>query len=74
MRNYRETNATEDNLPIDAEPRAQEEWIPLSAVEGRYVARVLAHTNGNKQAAARLLEIDRKTLDRMINRHKIASP
>ena len=48
-----------------------EEWVPLSEVEGRYVARVLSHTRGNKQAAARLLEVDRKTLDRMIKRHNI---
>jgi two-component system, NtrC family, response regulator AtoC len=51
-----------------------EEWSPLSRIEGRYVTRVLAHTGGNKQAAARLLEIDRKTLDRMIKRHQIDSP
>jgi two-component system response regulator AtoC len=50
---------------------AAEEWVPLSLIEGRYVARVLAHTKGNKQAAARLLEVDRKTLDRMIKRHQI---
>jgi transcriptional regulator with GAF, ATPase, and Fis domain len=29
-------------------------------------------TSGNKQNAARLLEVDRKTLDRMINRHGIS--
>ena len=50
---------------------AAEEWVPLSDVEGRYVAKVLTHTRGNKQAAARLLEVDRKTLDRMIKRHNI---
>ena len=48
-----------------------EEWTSLSTVEGRYVARVLSHTGGNKQAAARVLEVDRKTLDRMIKRHRI---
>jgi transcriptional regulator of acetoin/glycerol metabolism len=32
---------------------------------------VLLYTKGNKQAAARLLDIDRKTIDRMIERHKI---
>jgi DNA-binding NtrC family response regulator len=53
-------------------PAAAEEWPKLSIIEGRYVAKVLAHTRGNKQAAARLMEIDRKTLDRMITRHKLA--
>jgi len=48
-----------------------EEWTSLAVVEGCYVAKVLAHTRGNKQAAARLLEVDRKTLDRMIKRHNI---
>lgn len=48
-----------------------EEWVPLSEIEGRYVARVLEHTHGNKQAAARILGVDRKTLDRMIKRHHI---
>ena len=32
---------------------------------------VLAYTRGNKQAAARVLRVDRKTLDRMIKRHHI---
>ena len=47
------------------------DWVTLSAIEGRYVARVLEHTGGNKQAAARVLAVDRKTLDRMIKRHHI---
>ena len=48
-----------------------EDCTSLAVVEGRYVAKVLAHTRGNKQAAARILEVDRKTLDRMIKRHNI---
>jgi DNA-binding NtrC family response regulator len=52
---------------------AREEWVPLSEIEGRYVAQVLEHTRGNKQAAARVLAVDRKTLDRMIKRHHIDS-
>ena len=48
------------------------EWVTLAEVEGRYVARVLAHTGGNKQAASRILGVDRKTLDRMIKRHDIS--
>ena len=54
----------------DSHPVA-ESWVPLATVEGEYVARVLEHTGGNKQAAARVLRVDRKTLDRMIKRHKI---
>jgi DNA-binding NtrC family response regulator len=50
-----------------------DDWVSLSVIEGRYVARVLEHTGGNKQAAARLLAVDRKTLDRMIKRHHIDS-
>ena len=49
----------------------KENWVPLATVEGEYVARVLEHTGGNKQAAARVLGVDRKTLDRMIKRNKI---
>ena len=51
-----------------------EDWVTLSEIEGRYVARVLKHTGGNKQAAARVLSVDRKTLDRMIKRHEIIYP
>jgi DNA-binding NtrC family response regulator len=43
--------------------------LSLSELEGRHIARVLAYTGGNKQAAARVLGIDRTTLQRMIKRH-----
>jgi two-component system, NtrC family, response regulator AtoC len=52
-------------------PAEKEEWPSLADIEGRHVARVLAHTGGNKQAASRVLGVDRKTLDRMIKRHGI---
>jgi two-component system, NtrC family, response regulator AtoC len=52
---------------------ANDDWVTLSVIEGRYVAQVLEHTRGNKQAAARVLAVDRKTLDRMIKRHHIDS-
>ncbi len=52
---------------------ADEDWPSLADIEGRYVQHVLHHTKGNKQAAARLLAVDRKTLDRMIKRHHIES-
>ena len=65
---YQEEITPETSIP--AEP-AHDDWVTLSAIEGRYVARVLEHTRGNKQAAARVLAVDRKTLDRMIKRHNI---
>jgi DNA-binding NtrC family response regulator len=65
-----------DALKSDVTPAPEpaiEDWVTLSEIEGRYVARVLEHTGGNKQSAARLLAVDRKTLDRMIKRHNINS-
>jgi DNA-binding NtrC family response regulator len=61
------SEAISDTGPVN------EDWVTLSEIEGRYVARVLEHTGGNKQAAARILAVDRKTLDRMIKRHNINS-
>ncbi len=46
-----------------------ENWKSLAEIETEYANRVLAHTGGNKQAAARLLNIDRKTLARIIARN-----
>jgi two-component system response regulator HydG len=56
----------------ETDPPVVEEWSSLAVIEGRYVEKVLTHTRGNKQAAARILDVDRKTLDRMIKRHKIS--
>ena len=66
------SEAIAETVIVDAP--AKEDWVSLSEIEGRYVARVLEHTGGNKQAAARVLEVDRKTLDRMIKRHHIDAP
>ncbi|MDQ5847196.1 MAG: hypothetical protein M3539_18065, partial [Acidobacteriota bacterium] len=57
--------------PGETAPLVLEDWCSLSVIEGRHVEKVLAHTRGNKQAAARILEVDRKTLDRMIKRHNL---
>lgn len=47
------------------------DWKTLAEVETEYANKVLAHTGGNKQAAARLLNIDRKTLARIISRKPV---
>ncbi len=44
------------------------ELVTMAEMEEKYVSYVLAQTNGNKQAASRILEIDRKTLVRILNR------
>ena len=41
------------------------DWPTLETLERRYVDKVLAHTGQNKTAAAQLLGIDRRTLQRM---------
>jgi DNA-binding NtrC family response regulator len=46
----------------------------LAAVERRHVQRVLLMTRGNKSAAARILEVSRPTLNRMIKEYGIVLP
>jgi DNA-binding NtrC family response regulator len=72
LQKYSERETSVEEAPPSLSS-VSEEYLPLAVIEGHYVAKVLAHTGGNKQAAARLLDIDRKTLDRMIKRHKIAA-
>jgi DNA-binding NtrC family response regulator len=48
-----------------------EEGESLAAVERRHVQRVLVMTKGNKSAAARILEVSRPTLNRMIKDYGI---
>jgi len=45
-----------------------DEWPSLHATERRYAERVLEHTGGNKLAAAKILNVDRKTLGRILAR------
>jgi DNA-binding NtrC family response regulator len=71
VRDYRVAVNDGDKITEVMAADLEEQWVPLAEIEGRYVARVLQHTRGNKQAAARVLSVDRKTLDRMIKRHKI---
>lgn len=61
---------TETRSSINLEGGAQfgGKWLSLDQMEAKYVAEVLAHTGGNKQAASRILGIDRKTLTRILNR------
>ncbi|HEV2800073.1 MAG TPA: sigma-54 dependent transcriptional regulator [Pyrinomonadaceae bacterium] len=63
--------------PTAAPPDAadtNESLLSLSELECRHIRRVLEHTHNNKQAAARILGIDRSTLQRMIKRHNLEEP
>jgi DNA-binding NtrC family response regulator len=56
------------DINLSENPKISENWKSLAEIEADYVQKVLAHTGGNKQAAARMLNIDRKTLSRIIAR------
>jgi two-component system response regulator AtoC len=72
VREYRPEGNSEIQLRDGTEETGREplitDWVPLSEVEARYVTQVLEHTRGNKQAAARLLGVDRKTVERILKR------
>lgn len=57
---------------------AADEWgqdvASLATVERHHVQKVLFETEGNKSAAARLLEVSRPTLNRIIKDHDLVLP
>jgi DNA-binding NtrC family response regulator len=57
--------------PSEGAEQREEDLLSLAEVEGRHICRVLARTGGNKQAAARVLGIDRTTLQRKIERYNL---
>ncbi len=63
-----------ENLPPEVRPAAPPPpeppagWMTLEELKRWYVDRVLEHTAGNKQRAADILGIDRRTLYRMFER------
>lgn len=50
-----------------AAPRSDADWQTLAEVEARYIRSVLDWTEGNKQRAAKILGIGRKTLYRKLD-------
>ncbi len=68
IRNFIEEPATTTNAADSPVSLKSEEWLTLAGMEAKYTAQVLASTGGNIQAAARILNIDRKTLTRIVNR------
>lgn len=63
-----EYQAGSDSPPTELDTTDKHNWKSLAQIETEYANKVLRHTGGNKQAAARILNIDRKTLSRIISR------
>ena len=51
-------------------PNPADDWPTLAVLERRYIDLVLVRTNGNKTRAAKILGIDRRTLNRMFARER----
>jgi DNA-binding protein Fis len=45
-------------------------WVTLDALRLDYLHRVIDHTRGNKTRAAQVLGIDRRTVNRILARHR----
>ncbi len=71
VRNFTAPTAVQAHAktPHDGNGDDGEDLLSLAEVEGRHIFRVLARTGGNKQAAARVLGIDRTTLQRKLERY-----
>jgi two-component system response regulator HydG len=55
----------------DARPPARDEMLPLEELERRAILSTLRQTNGDKQAAARVLHIGKTTLYRKLKQYQI---
>lgn len=60
--------ARNSDITFADDETADENFLSLADAQAKYAAQILLHTNGNKQAAARILGIDRKTLARITKR------
>ena len=70
VRNFSAPAPAQAKPPRDGEADG-EDLLSLAEIEGRHIFRVLARTGGNKQAAARVLGIDRTTLQRKLERYSL---
>jgi ActR/RegA family two-component response regulator len=64
------TVATESSTPAAPVARLDVDMPSLAVLQRRYVDRVLERTGRNKTRAARMLGIDRRTLNRMLARDR----
>jgi ActR/RegA family two-component response regulator len=62
-------SGTSDAAPA-APARVDQDMPSLAVLQRRYIDRVLTRTGNNKTRAARMLGIDRRTLNRMLARER----
>jgi two-component system response regulator AtoC len=72
IRSFENESGSTEDIGSEMALKSNDKWLTLGEMEEKYVAQVLASTDGNKQAAARLLNIDRKTLTRILKRSEPA--
>ena len=70
-RSFKTANPESAAAPFAHANGGDELLLPLAELERRHILRVLARTGGNKQAAARILGIDRTTLQRKLERYDL---
>lgn len=58
-------------LPVRGDGSAQPDNVPLWMAEKDHIGKVLAAVEGNKSRAAKILEIDRKTLYTKLDRYEL---
>ena len=68
-RSFKGSHASSSRAPLAND--GDDPLLSLADLERRHIMRVLARTAGNKQAAARILGIDRTTLQRKLERYEL---
>lgn len=70
IQNFVAENSITESVNLSAD-QTNEQWVNLETIKAQYIKKVLIYTKGNKQAAIKILEIDRKTLAGIIKRNEI---
>ena len=71
IRYFAETQELKPQPIATTSSNGEEHWPTVTDLVNNYVLKVLAHTGGNKQAASRILGVDRTTIQRIIKRNKL---
>jgi DNA-binding NtrC family response regulator len=59
---------------LEVEPDSRPDDDRLASVEANHIQRILNRTGGNKRQTARILDISRPRLDRLIEKYDLKVP